>query len=197
MPNSQLLKLNWGYRSMVVHEAIIENKMKLDEAKEKFVQEWGTLGSKWGINRTMAQVHALLLASPEALSADEVMEQLNISRGNANMNLRALIDWRLIKKVHKSGERREFFFAEKDIWKVARQVMKERKRRELEPMRAILSEMGQTLEMDSPEAEEFQKIITDLEEFTDLADRALELMIKSEKAWMFNNLLKLLAKKDG
>lgn len=197
MPNSQLLKLNWGYRSMVVHEEIIDNKMKLDEAKEKFVQEWGTLGSKWGINRTMAQVHALLLASPEALSADEVMEQLNISRGNANMNLRALIDWRLIKKVHKSGERREFFFAEKDIWKVARQVMKERKRRELEPMRAILSEMGQTLELDSPEAEEFQKIITDLEEFTDLADRALELMIKSEKAWMFNNLLKLLAKKDG
>lgn len=177
-------------------DIITVNKMKLDEAKEKFVQEWGTLGSKWGINRTMAQVHALLLASPGSLSADEVMEQLNISRGNANMNLRALIDWSLIKKVHKSGERREFFIAEKDIWKVARQVMKERKRRELDPMRAILAEMGQTLELDSEEAENFQKTINDLEEFTDLADRAIELMIKSEKAWMFNNLLKVLSKKD-
>ena len=66
--------------------------MTLDEGKEKFIQTWGTVGSEWGVNRTMAMIHALLLVSPEALSAEEVMEQLGISRGNANMNLRALID---------------------------------------------------------------------------------------------------------
>ena len=89
--------------------------MKLTEGKEKFIQAWGTLGSSWGINRTMAQVHALLLIAPESLCAEDIMEELNISRGNANMNIRALMDWRLISKELKSEERKEFFSAEKDI----------------------------------------------------------------------------------
>ena len=72
--------------------------MNLEEAKNKFIQSWGTLGSQWGINRTMSQIHALLLVSAEPLSAEDVMEQLNISRGNANMNLRALMDWGLVTK---------------------------------------------------------------------------------------------------
>jgi DNA-binding transcriptional regulator GbsR (MarR family) len=80
--------------------------MELAEAKERFVQTWGTLGSNWGINRTMAQVHALLLVSATALSTEEVMEQLQISRGNANMNLRTLIDWGLVRREGKTGERR-------------------------------------------------------------------------------------------
>ena len=70
--------------------------MELPEAKERFIQAWGGFGSQWGINRSMAQVHALLLVSPDPLSTEDVMEQLNISRGNANMNLRALIDWNLV-----------------------------------------------------------------------------------------------------
>ena len=89
--------------------------MKLTEGKEKFIQAWGTLGSSWGINRTMAQVHALLLIAPESLCAEDIMEELNISRGNANMNIRALMDWGLVSKELKSGERKEFFSAEKDI----------------------------------------------------------------------------------
>ena len=72
--------------------------MEFQEGKEKFLQVWGTLGSDWGINRTMAQVHALLMISPQALSADEIMEELKISRGNSNMNIRALIDWGLVYK---------------------------------------------------------------------------------------------------
>ena len=71
----------------------------------------------------MAQIHALLLISPESMSADEIMEELNISRGNADMNLRGLIDWGLVSKKHRSGERRDYFYAEKDIWKVAQQVI--------------------------------------------------------------------------
>ena len=116
--------------------------MKLDEAKEKFIQAWGTLGSNWGISRTMAQVHALLLVSPEPLSAEDVMEQLQISRGNANLNLRALIDWGLVQKELRPGERKEFFAAEKDIWKVFRQVVKERRKRELEPMLEVLQTLS-------------------------------------------------------
>jgi DNA-binding transcriptional regulator GbsR (MarR family) len=99
--------------------------MELAEAKQKFIEAWGKLGSEWGINRTMAQVHALLLMSPEALTTEEVMEQLSISRGNANMTLRDLISWGLVEKQHKPGERKEYFFAEKDAWTIARQVAEE------------------------------------------------------------------------
>ncbi|WP_295651831.1 MarR family transcriptional regulator [uncultured Mucilaginibacter sp.] len=83
--------------------------MELAEAKQKFIDSWGTLGQEWGINRTMAQVHALLLVTPEALSTEEVMETLGISRGNANMTLRELMGWGLVDKQLKKGERREYF----------------------------------------------------------------------------------------
>ncbi|WP_431293664.1 GbsR/MarR family transcriptional regulator [Pedobacter sp. P26] len=116
--------------------------MELAAAKLKFIEAWGKLGSEWGINRTMAQVHALLLISPEALTTEEIMEQLSISRGNANMTLRDLIGWGLIEKQHKAGERKEYFFADKDVWNIARQVAKERKKRELEPVLKILNELS-------------------------------------------------------
>ena len=115
--------------------------MKLIESKEKFINAWGTLGTSWGINRTMAQVHALLLVSPDALSAEDIMEELTISRGNTNMNVRTLIDWGLVFKETRSGERKEFFTAEKDIWKVFKQIAKERRKRELEPIFKVLDEV--------------------------------------------------------
>ena len=118
--------------------------MKYQEAKEKFIQTWGTLGSNWGINRTMAQVHALLLISPNAMSADEIMAELQISRGNANINIRSLIDWGLVKKELKAGERKEFFRAEKDMWKTALQIMRERRKRELAPLKEVLKAVSYT-----------------------------------------------------
>ena len=105
--------------------------MNLEEAKIEFVQSWGVLGSSWGINKAMAQIHALLLISPEALSAEEVMDKLQISRGNANMNLRALIDWGIIHKELRIGERKEFFKAEKDIIELARIITAERRKKKL------------------------------------------------------------------
>ena len=98
--------------------------MKFQEGKDKFIQAWGTLGSEWGVNRTMAQIHALLLISSEALSAQEIMDELQISLGNANMNLRALISWGLVYKQLKPGERKDFFIAEKDMWSVMKKIMK-------------------------------------------------------------------------
>jgi len=96
--------------------------MKLNEARQQFISSWGAFGTHWGINRTMAQIHALLMISPDPLSQDEIMQQLNISRGNVNMNIRDLIDWGLIDRIIKPGERKEFFSAEKDIWKAFREA---------------------------------------------------------------------------
>src|SRR6187431_224758 len=101
--------------------------MKLTKAKQQFISSWGAFGTHWGINRTMAQIHALLMVSADPLTQDDVMEQLDISRGNVNMNIRDLISWGLVDRVILSGERKEFFTAEKDIWKVATQIIKERK----------------------------------------------------------------------
>ena len=115
--------------------------MEYQEAKEKFLQAWGTLGSDWGINRTMAQIHALLLISPESLCVKDIMDELQISIGNANMNLRALMDWGLVYKELKPGERKEFFVAEKDIWDVIKKIIINRKRKELEPALKVLDEI--------------------------------------------------------
>ena len=83
--------------------------MQLTEGKKKLIEAWGTLGSSWGINRAMAQIHALLMVAPQPLSTDDIMEQLNISRGNANMNVRSLMEWGIVKKELKAGDRKEFF----------------------------------------------------------------------------------------
>jgi DNA-binding transcriptional regulator GbsR (MarR family) len=166
--------------------------MKFEEAKEKFIQTWGTFGSNWGINRTMAQIHALLLISPEPLSAEEIMEDLNISRGNANMNIRTLIDWGIIFKELKSGERKEFFYADKNILHVASQVAKERRRRELEPVLRILDQVKDASKGDSPEEKEFNKVVHDLQEFSTRVDSLLELLIKADANWFFNNIFRML-----
>ncbi len=170
--------------------------MKLDEAKEKFIQAWGALGSNWGINRTMAQVHALLLVSPRSLSADEVMEMLNISRGNANMNLRALIDWGLVSKEHKSGERRDFFFAEKDIWQVAQQVIIERRKRELKPVLKVLEELKEVENSDvDPEAIAFVQSVNSLHNIVGQADKFLEIAVNADRGWFFETLFRMFNRK--
>ncbi len=167
--------------------------MKIDEAKEKFVQAWGTLGSNWGISRTMAQIHALLLTAPDALSAEEIMEQLKISRGNANMNLRALIDWGLVEKQLQPGERKEFFVAEKDIWKVFRQVVKERRKRELEPMLKVLGSLRDIEAAAGRKAEEkaFTESVEGIYKFASKADKTLDRMIKADENWFLGTVMKL------
>lgn len=167
--------------------------MELEEAKKQFIHAWGTLGSSWGINKTMAQVHALLLVSPEALSAEEIMAELNISRGNANMTLRDLIDWGIIKKVHKSGERKEFFLAEKDIWEVAKQIAKERKKRELEPIMKVLGQL-QRVEGDVTDKEHkaFTEAISNIQKFAQSADSTMDKLIKADENWFLSSFMKLI-----
>lgn len=166
--------------------------MQLDEAKEKFIQAWGALGSSWGINRTMAQVHALLLISPNSLSADEIMKELEISRGNANMNLRALIDWGLVSKEHKPGERREYFYAEKDIWEVAKQVTLERRKRELKPVMKVLKEVKDVdTTPDDPHTKAFVESVENLEKIVSQADKLLEFFVKADENRFFSTIMKM------
>lgn len=166
--------------------------MKLADAKQQFVSSWGALGTHWGINRTMAQIHALLLVSADALSADDIMEQLNISRGNANMNIRELINWGLVERVVIPGERKEFFTAEKDIWKVARQIVKERKKRELDPLIKTLDQLN-NVEGDKKDKDvkAFTDTITSIKKFSLQADKTLDVVVKADEHWFLNTLVKI------
>lgn len=161
------------------------------EGKEKFIQAWGSLGTEWGINRTMAQVHALLMIAPNALSADEIMGELKISRGNANMNIRALMDWGLVFKELKPGDRKEYFIGEKDMWKVVRQIIINRKKKELEPMLRILEEISNIKE-DCPEAATLNKTVHDIKMFSSKADSTLDMLIKADSNWFVGTFMKMI-----
>ena len=113
----------------------------LIEVQDHFVRTWGQMGSAWGISRTMAEVHALLFVTGEALCTDEVMARLEISRGNASMSLRALVDWGVVARVHRRGDRKEYFAAEQDVWTMIRAILRERLKREVEPILASLYEI--------------------------------------------------------
>ncbi|KMQ64552.1 transcriptional regulator [Chryseobacterium angstadtii] len=166
--------------------------MKLSEAKEKYIQTWGTFATNWGINRTMAQVHALLLASGKPLSTDEVMKQLEISRGNANMNLRALIDWGIVRKEFIKGDRKEYFVAEKDVWYLFKQITKERRKREIEPVISFLEELKNIEDNDSQEAKEFVKLMDDFSSVTGKINNIMDLAIKSDDHWLVGKITNLL-----
>jgi len=165
--------------------------MKLTEAKKQFIGSWGALGTHWGINRTMAQIHALLLISPEPVTQDDIMEQLSISRGNVNMNIRELISWHLVERVIIAGERKEYFSAEKDIWKVATQIIRERKKRELDPMMKLLSQL-EKVEGDKKDKEvkQFTEMIGSIKNLGQKANKMLDGMVKAEESWFTGNLLK-------
>lgn len=165
--------------------------MKLAEAKEKYIQTWGTLATNWGINRTMAQVHALLLAEGKALSTDEVMEALQISRGNANMNLRNLMEWGIVKKELVKGDRKEYFLAERDMWFLFKQLVKERKKREIEPVLASISEL-KTVEENTPEAQQFTELMKEMENVTGKVFNIMDLAIKSDDHWLVGKITNLL-----
>jgi len=172
----------------IIYICIVE----LKEAKLQFIQAWGKLGSEWGINRTMAQVHALLLVTPDALTTEEIMEQLSISRGNANMTLRDLMGWGLVEKQLKPGERKEYFFADKDTWNIARQVAKERRKRELDPVIKILDELSK-VEGDKNDLayKTFNKSVTDINKLAKNVDKTLETMLKADESWFWGSILKI------
>jgi len=106
----------------------------LDPSKSLFIRRWGEMGGYWGISRTMAEIHALLYISTDPVCTDDVMRLLAVSRGNASMNLRSLLDWGLIHRVHIRGDRKEYFTAQTDVWHMFETIIRQRRRREVEPI---------------------------------------------------------------
>jgi DNA-binding transcriptional regulator GbsR (MarR family) len=120
-------------------------KPTLTPVAQKFILHWGEMGTKWGINRTVAQVHALLFLSPKPLPADEIAETLSVARSNVSTSLRELQGWGIVQLVHVLGDRRDHFQTTKDVWEIFRTVSEERKRREIDPTLRVLAECVQEL----------------------------------------------------
>ncbi len=154
----------------------------LHEVRDEFIAQWGAIGSAWGINRTMAQIHALLMVAPQPLTTDEIMDDLKISRGNANTNLRDLAGWGLIRSVVRKGERKEYFEAEKDVWKMFCIIVRERKRREITPaLHALEQCSAKSKRLRGPEAVAFHEMIDRLTEFVRLTDNVMEKVAQAEQ----------------
>lgn len=170
--------------------------MKFKEAKNHFISQWGNLSGEWGMNRTMGQIHALLLISEESLSAEDLIEQLDVSRGNVNMSVRSLIDIGLVERVHKIGERREFFKAEKDPYCMMIKITQYRRQKEIEPLLKLLSEMN---DIDSASSDHenqlshMKETLESISSFTKRKDKILRRLIKSDQDW-FNGIIQKILK---
>ena len=165
--------------------------MQYQEGKNLFVEQWGLLGNQWGINRTMAQIHALLLISPEPLSANEIMEELQISRGNVSMALRELMAWGIVSRVHIKGERREYYTTEKDVWNMFRIIARERKKREVDPTIDVLRDS--VAELDQIPDSEAQYEREQLKHLLDFFETGVAVYKDLERETP-NSILKLLGK---
>jgi DNA-binding transcriptional regulator GbsR (MarR family) len=163
----------------------------LQVSRERFVAAWGDMASNWGINKTMARIHAHLMASEAALSTDEIMAALSISRGNANMNIRGLVDWGLARRVSVGSERKEYFQSEKDVWNMCCRIARERKKREIEPVIGTLEECLREAG-EGKEAAAFRKKLTDLLELVRLLDFVLGKLAEQEKNAVMPKVLMLL-----
>ncbi len=143
--------------------------MKLTPVSERFILHWGEMGARWGVNRTVAQIHALLYLSERPLPADEIAETLSVARSNVSTSLKELLSWRLVKVSHQMGDRRDHFETSKDVWELFKLIVEGRKQREVEPTLAVLGEClaSPDLEQESPgtrqrirETREFVQVLT-------------------------------------
>lgn len=163
----------------------------LREARSQFVDAWGGMGPKWGIPKAMAQIHALLMVSEKPLCTDEIMQELSISRGNANVNLRSLTDWGLVRRVFQKGDRKDYFQSEKDVWNMFCRIARERKKRELEP---VIDSMVECLALagKEPGAALFRQRVRELLDLVRTLDFALGKIAQQESNSIIPRILKLL-----
>ena len=158
---------------------------RLSLAQDQFVLEWGRMSSSWGINRTMAQIHALLLATGKGYSVDDLIERLHISRGNASMTLRDLMDWGVVQRYRNPGDRKDIYRSSDDVFHMFGRVVRERKRREIDPTIAAIREClamvpeGET----TPEAEVFRDRLTTLLEVFGIIDTVYQQVFESDESF--------------
>src|SRR5881398_2690631 len=176
-------------------------EQQLREAQDMFIRRWGEMGQTWGINRTMAEIHALLFITAQPLCTDDVMERLNISRGNASMSLRALCDWGIIRRLHKRGERREYFESLSDVWEMFSIIAAERKRREMDPVLETIRQCQQMLDESSlgkvaarQEAVQLtRQRLAGMEEFMEVTNRIFQQFVSNARSGL-NRVVRVLLK---
>lgn len=139
--------------------------MKLRAIQEKFILHWGEMGTRWGINRTVAQIHALLYVSPEPLHAEEIAETLGVARSNVSNSIRELQGWGIVRVVHRMGDRRDHFETLNDVWEMFRIVLDERKKREIDPTVGMLRDCIAELEREKNRDEHIEQRLKALREF--------------------------------
>lgn len=145
-----------------------------ERTRERFIDTWGQMGSLWGINASTARIHALLMASEENLSLDEIASRLNISRGNASMCLKDLRNWGVIRKIKLGGDRRDYYVTEPDVWKMFFAIARERKRRELDPAVAAARSILDGVDEQSEVGKRMTELTDLLNTLNRIADRVLE-----------------------
>ncbi len=165
--------------------------MELKTAKQKFINTWGKMSSSWGVPKSMAQMHALLLISPRALDVQQITEALSISMGNANTNLRKLIEWKLIYKKKMKNKRKDYYLAEKDMWTIFSRILEKRKKEELDPIAQTLDELME-VSCSCHDSKEFCRVIRSLKQFTNLTDSALDYIIQSDSDWIIKSWDKII-----
>lgn len=174
---------------------------QLRTSQDLFIRRWGEMGQTWGINRTMAEIHALLYICGQPQCTDDVMARLNISRGNASMSLRALCDWGIIRRMHKRGERREFFESLGDVWEMFSIIAAERKRREMDPVLETIKQCQRMLAENSigkagAKQEDVQLTIQKLrgmEEFMEVTNKIFQQFISNARSGL-SRVVKVLLK---
>ena len=162
---------------------------QLKVAQDLFIRRWGEMGQTWGINRTMAEIHAFLYVTGHPQCTDDVMERLNISRGNASMSLRALCDWGIIRRMHRRGERREYFESLSDVWEMFSIIIAERKRREMDPVLETIKQCQQMLGDEalgkgakSEAVQVTRQRLESMQEFMDLTNKLFQQFIGNAKS---------------
>ncbi len=138
---------------------------KLSAVQQKFILHWGEMGTKWGINRTVAQIHALLFISPKPLNADDLVATLDVARSNVSNSLKELQGWGIVKRVHVMGDQRDHFESMKDVWEMFRVVLDERKKREIDPTLAMLRSCVAEAEKDKETDEYTEQKLRELADF--------------------------------
>ncbi len=139
--------------------------MKITPTVERYILHWGEMGTRWGVNRSVAQIHALLYLSPKPLPADEIAESLSIARSNVSMSLRELQGWNLVRATHVLGDRRDHFESEKDLWTMLMTIVEERKRREIDPTLTMLRQCVLDADNDTETPDEIKQRIARMLEF--------------------------------
>ncbi|MBL8059688.1 MAG: MarR family transcriptional regulator [Chthonomonas sp.] len=181
---------------MTPYDQLSPQERAIYDVQEQFIMEWGRMSSSWGINRTMAQIHALLFITGKPFSMDDIIERLHISRGNASMNLRDLMEWGIIRRFRRPGDRKDIYLTDSEPWQMVARVVRERKRRELDPTNKVISECLDKVPSgdDVEDAQVLRQRLQGLLDIFGMVDAVYEQVFKNDET--FHQTLKLFGRND-